>query len=321
MGKPHQQQGVALLIVLLIISIMVILASKMTLTGRMDIARLSDVKAQSDNWQRLLSGEQLALSVLRYSMQDSTQLDLNQKWAQKVTLPISGGSIRGQIMDASRCFNLNALGQPDDASSRSMVQTLFARLLMIEKVPAQKAQMIAAATRDWIDADSNVIAGGGEDNAYQEVGYKTANTMLVDVSQWREVRGVNAKIYQRVSPLLCALPTQRLRIDINTLQSAQAPLLEMLFYGYLTKENALKVIAHRPQKGFQTVEQLFIMPELAKAKMMRGVDSVLALTSYYFIAKMQARSEDGKQEVLYSFIERQGSDKFNVRRRMLGDWH
>lgn len=321
MIKHHQQRGVALLIVLLIITIMVVLASKMALTGRMDIARISDVKVQSDNWQRLLSAEQLALSALRYSMQDSTRLSLNQKWAQKVTLPIDGGSISGQIADASRCFNLNALGQPDDSSNQSMVQTLFYRLLMVEKVPAQKAKMIAAATRDWIDSDSSALAGGGEDDVYQDDGYKTANTMLVDVSQWREVRGVDEQIYQRISPLLCALPTQRLRIDINTLESAQAPLLEMLFYGYLTKDKALKVIARRPKSGFQTVDQIFTFPELAKVKIINGVHSVLAVTSYYFVAKMQARSDDGTQRVLYSFIERQGSDKFKVRRRMLGDWH
>ncbi|CAG9298377.1 type II secretion system minor pseudopilin GspK [Celerinatantimonas diazotrophica] len=321
MIKHHRQQGVALLIVLLIITIMVVLASKMALTGRMDIARLNDVKTQSDNWQRLLSAEQLALSVLRDSMRDSTRLSLNQKWAKQVTLPVDGGSIRGQIVDASRCFNLNALGQPNDASGQSMVQTLFYRLLVIEKVPAQKAQMIAAATRDWVDSHSHALAGGGEDEVYQDAGYKAPNTMLVDVSQWREVRGVDEQIYRRLSPLLCALPTQRLRIDINTLQSAQAPLLEMLFYGYLTREKALKVIAQRPSRGFQTVDQIFTLPELAKVKLMHGVHSVLAVTSYYFVAKMQARSDDGTQQVLYSFIERQGSDKFNVRRRMLGDWH
>ncbi|MFM2485424.1 type II secretion system minor pseudopilin GspK [Celerinatantimonas yamalensis] len=316
-----RQQGVALLMVLLIITMMVILASRMSLQMGLDIQQVSEVKAQSDNWQRLLSGEQLALAVLQDVMKQHQTLNLSQEWARSITLPISGGQIHGRIVDSSRCFNLNSLRQPDDANHQSMVQTLLYRLLLVEQVSASEARAIAAATRDWVDADKTPLSYGGEDSSYQKAGFRPANQMMVSVSQWREVKGVSAAIYRRVSPLLCALPSERLRIDINTLEKSQVALLQMLFYGNLNQAQALRVLARRPSKGYSSVSTIMSYPELAHLKTDTGIIKVMALTSRYFMVKMTARSQDGSESQLSSLVVRQGTDKFQVTRRILGDWH
>ncbi|MFM2480594.1 type II secretion system minor pseudopilin GspK [Celerinatantimonas sp. YJH-8] len=320
-NRRARQQGVALLVVMLIIVMMILITSRLSNRLSVDIERVSQVQAQSDNWQRLLSGEALAVGVLRYDMERSTELSLAQDWAsQHIQLPVSGGMLRGQIVDQRTCFNLNALAQPNNRGAQSMVQMLFTRLLMIQGVSSSQARDIAAATRDWVDSDQDTISYGAEDRAYHDAHYRTSDAPLVSKSQWREVQGVSAEIYRNVSPLLCVLPSERLLIDINTIQEAQAPLLEMLFYGYVNHHAALAVIRRRPHQGYQRVLQMMASPELAKVRLEQGVLRTMTTTSRYFLVKLQAQTEDGQVSSLNSLVVRRGVSNMHVVRRTLGDW-
>lgn len=319
--KPQRQKGIALLVVMLIIVLMIMVAGHLSTRLGTDISRVSEVQDQADNWQRLLSGEALAVAVLRYDLERSTQLSLSQHWASRdINLPISGGMISGKIIDKGTCFNLNALGQPNDRSGQSMVQILFRQLLLVQGVPSGQARRIAAATRDWIDENQSPTNYGGEDRLYQKQGYQTDNSPMVSKSQWRSVRGVTAEIYERVSPLLCALPTQRLAIDINTIDESDAPLLEMLFYGQLDHNAAVNIIRRRPRQGYQRVLQLVASPELSKVRLDRGILRTMTTTSRYFEAQLEARSADGVVSSLHSLITRRGISNMHVIRRELGDW-
>lgn len=321
-SKYKSQSGIALLMVLLIIVMMVLLTTRLSSQLGLDISRVSDVQAQSNNWQRLLSGEALGVAVLHKDLKKSQRLSLKQDWAKSdINLPVDGGQIKGRIVDMESCFNLNAMHQPTNSNNGSMVETLFLRLLLVEKIPFSQARAIAAATKDWIDSGQHTSQYGAEDNAYRKAGYRTADSYLVSVSQWREVRGVTAKIYKKVSPLLCAIPSERLSIDINTLTSDKAPLLQMLFYGYLDPKGALKIIQRRPQDGFHQVLQILSNPELASARLDKGVIRVMTLTSRYFQIELHASSPQGLQSSLYSLVYRKSVASLEVVRRTLGDWY
>lgn len=321
MVNSRRQRGVALLIVLLILTMMILIASRMTLHDRSDIAQTQQVLGQSDNWQHLLSGEQLALAVLRHALRGDSRLNLSQRWHQPVTLPINSGLLHGQIEDASTCFNLNALRRGDNVSSQQVVQQLLTRLLQVESVPDSQARAIAAATRDWIDEGQQMSPWGAEDAAYQKQGYRPANSLLADVSQWREVRGVTPTIYQRVSPLLCALPSIHLRININFLQPKHAPLLEMFFDRKVQRSRILRILAHRPKMGYQHVMELFADPLWTGVKPVAGIKKMLTLNSRYFRAKLKVKSASDVRSELDSLVVRQRHNQLAVVHRELGDWH
>ncbi|WP_164158391.1 type II secretion system minor pseudopilin, partial [Sandarakinorhabdus rubra] len=150
-----------------------------------------------------------------------------------ITLATPAGSASVALAPGGNCFNLNsvAIGPPGRTVTRALGVEQLARLLGLLDVPSDEARRIAAATADWIDIDNQPGPGGAEDPAYARAAtpYRTAGTLLADVSEWRAVAGVTPAIYARARPHLCALPeTELSRPNINSLTPPEAPLLAAL---------------------------------------------------------------------------------------------
>jgi general secretion pathway protein K len=112
---------------------------------------------------------------------------------------------------------------------------------------------VAAGTSDWIDTDSDQQAGGAEDARYtgQRPAYRTAGTLMADPSELRAVIGMTPRVYDQLRPWVCALPVAAAsRLNINTLQPEQAPLLAMLATDTLTVEAARQMLLRRPVQGW-----------------------------------------------------------------------
>ena len=60
--------------------------------------------------------------------------------------------------------------------------------------------------------------------------------------------------YGKVSKVLCALPDTASKVDVNTLTEEQAPLLAALFIGSLSEDEAARLIASRPEEGWESME-------------------------------------------------------------------
>jgi general secretion pathway protein K len=165
--------------------------------------------------------------------------------------PVDEGVIMGDVRDGQACFDLNAIngGSATAESNLPYNANVFKHLLMAVNVDEFDASQITDALRDWVDTDDELVSSlGAEDSWYQslKVPYLAANGPLVDVSELRLVRGISASIYRRLQPLVCALPptaqgaTVELKVNINTLREAQAPLLSALFLGQMSKEPGLR---------------------------------------------------------------------------------
>ena len=72
------------------------------------------------------------------------------------------------------------------------------------------------------------------------------------------MRGVDAALYRRLLPLVCALPNADLMVNINTLTPEQAPLLAALFLDSLSVEQAQSVLAARPREGWNRISYNFV---------------------------------------------------------------
>jgi general secretion pathway protein K len=258
--KPSER-GAALLTVLLLVAVIAVLAG--TALERLRLATRLGGNAVALDQARAYSFATETLAVVRVS-------DLLRKSPDKVTLqggwsgtpyplPIPNGTATATVVDGGNCFNLNSLVTETPARSGQYFaytpsQLQFARLIRLVDPSAGSPDAIAAAAADWIDSDDAPLTGGAEDKDYRGGAqpYRTANTLMVDPSELRAVRGVTRSDYEKLRPWLCTLPVAApAKINVNTLLPEQAPLIAMLRIG-LSPEAVRQVLLQRPAAGFAT---------------------------------------------------------------------
>lgn len=321
----QKQRGMALLVVLLLLAVMVTLASNMTQRYRMEWLRTDQQQLQMQNYWYLLGTETLISKALNQDFKDDPDKNsLAQYWATEgQVFPVENATLQGVVRDAQACFNLNSLSG-SDAESPSASSTyranVFYHLLLNLKVDDYRAQQITAALQDWLDSDTNVRQFGAEDSDYESLTppYLPANGLMQDVSELRAVKGVDAKLYRQLLPLICVIPVKTLSIDINTLRPVQAPLLAALFIDTLNVDDARTLLEQRPREGWDSVAQFMELGALSNtAAAGNQVSSALAVKSFYFLATLQA-DNDGTKTRLISLFQRQSNNQVTVIRRHFG---
>ena len=118
----RKQQGVALIIALILVALATILATKLSFDGWLERRRTLGVLASEQALHFGLGAEALAADVLGQAPSGTQQVTLNQPWAQPTQpLPLTNpedpegepiGSLQGAIEDMQGRFNLNNLAHP-----------------------------------------------------------------------------------------------------------------------------------------------------------------------------------------------------------------
>ncbi len=75
---------------------------------------------------------------------------------------------------------------------------------------------------------------------------------MLGTDELRAVRGVSAKLYARLAPYVCALPNDKLVVNVNTIRPEQSALLVALYLDKVGLDDAKRVLTSRPQKGGRT---------------------------------------------------------------------
>lgn len=156
---------------------------------------------------------------------------------------------------------------------------------------------------------------GREDSEYlaRSVPFYAANQPLADISEMRVVQGMDAGLYQKLKPLVCALPMTRQQININTLDVTQSVILEALFDPWLSPVQGRALLQQRPAKGWEDVDQFLAQPLLADVdeRTKKQLKTVLSVDSNYF----WLRSDITVNEIeltMNSLIVRMGPQHFSV---------
>lgn len=253
-----QERGAALLTILLLVAVMAVIAA--TALDRLTLAtRIVGSAASTDQARAfVMAAEQIALRRITGMLGQGTggNRAINAALGRPIALPLPSGQAVVRLNDAENCFNLNALvaeTSPNVLSQRPQVRAQFAELMKLAGVDENRTGAIVGATGDWIDSDSIEGPLGAEDAVYRAMSpsYLPANRRMVDISEWRTVRGVTPDIYARMKPWLCILPTSALpTINVNSLAPEQAPLVAMLLPGQLPLARVRAVLAGRPAGGY-----------------------------------------------------------------------
>ena len=286
------ERGAALITVLMIVAIVVVIAVNMTGRLQLQLQRQQNLQQQQQAFWYAMGAEHFARVLLSRSLSGEQTVHLGQDWAQSgASFPVTDGNIAGEITDLQACFNLNALQQAGQrgASGRiepTAAQRSFQRLLELAATElSMPAEYLAARVHDWLDEDSLLsTAGSAEEDDYASLPfpYYSANSLMVSVSELRQILDITPADMQLLLPYICVIPeNNQLQLNINTLTEQTAVLLAMLV-PELTEADAADMIADRPEEGFSSVDELLALPQLAGVEVADDVKALLTIKSSYF---------------------------------------
>ncbi|MCE0493860.1 type II secretion system minor pseudopilin GspK [Vibrio salinus] len=322
----RKQQGVALIIVMLILALMVSLAA--TMSGRLfaQFKRATHQIGYQQAFWYALSAESLAKAAIEESIKDDDTVNMGQPWAiGKRQYPVEGGIITGEISDKQACFNLNALNSVD-ATAGSSAEPFLVQVLqhLIESTKVDSYQSEVAAESVWEYVDNNFVVNsnyGVEDRYYESMSpsYVAPNGLLADASEIRAVQDVQGKSMNSLMNLVCALPTQDWRLNVNTLSLEQWPLLSALFYPYLSESVAKSVIQERPHNGWNSVESFVAANGIAgiNSTVLSNARGYLSVDSAFFELDAEVEVNQSRMRVR-SLIYSGNKKNVQVVRRRLG---
>ena len=246
-GSNKRQQGVAIIIVILIVALATTLAAY--------------VSAQQGLWQRQVEAEfdraqarrlniagiNWARAVLADDARNSATDHEGEIWALRLpAMPAEGGEVIGFIEDRQGLFNLNNLVR-DGSSSPAYVGQLQ-HLLGSLGLPGDLAWSLA----DWMDGDSTAQPNGGAEDAYYlglAEPYRCANRALTELGELAQVKGFDARTIERLRPYVSVLPGET-KINVNF---APAEVLAAVIEN-LTLSDARQLVQQRHGNPFRNIE-------------------------------------------------------------------
>ena len=311
-----RQRGVALLTVLLLVAVMTLLVTGILDDIRFGLRRAGNAQAIAQAQWYALGTEAVARRKIRELTRRSPGLTaLDGDWNGR-TLPFpiedgEGGMVSVRVFDAATCFNLNSVveGATEQWQRRELGVRQYLALLEASGFDEQHARGLADALVDWIDTDAVRSPLGAEDGSYalRRPAYRTAGTLLAEVSELRAIDGYSPATYARLRPHVCALPTAELSpVNVNTLTADDAPLLAMLTLGALDTAQARRIIAARPAGGWRDHAAFWSQPALAAASVPNPVLEQTGLRTRYF--GLHAQVEYGDAQAVLSELFEHGDD-------------
>jgi general secretion pathway protein K len=286
------ERGAALITVLMIVAIVVVIAVNMTGRLQLQLQRQQNLQQQQQAFWYAMGAENFARVLLSRSLSGQQTVNLEQDWAQSgASFVVTDGNIAGEITDLQACFNLNALQQAGQRGSSGRIEPTaaqrgFNRLLELAVADlSMPAEYLVARVHDWLDDDSLLsTAGSAEEDDYAalQFPYYSANSLMVSVSELRQVLDITPADMQQLLPYVCVIPeNNQLLLNINTLTEQTSVLLAALV-PELTEADAADMLADRPEGGFSSVDELLALPQLAGIEVADDVKALLTVKSGYF---------------------------------------
>jgi len=214
----RQRSGIALIIVLLVLSVLVVLAGHFAASMKVETQLARNASFDDDLFWVGWAGLEGAKYELAADLQGpSGQIDsLNEIWAggpgsdtnvvslfqdHRLDFEEPGKYATWKIIDAERKFNINIAGQP----------ILQQAMTLIGVDPASHSAVMDAIA-DWIDTDKDAKTSGAEDEFYLSgqgplgVPHFAKNGPIDDITELLMINGVTRGIYEGSGGIDTAAP-------------------------------------------------------------------------------------------------------------------
>ncbi|OYT89553.1 MAG: general secretion pathway protein GspK [Burkholderiales bacterium PBB6] len=309
------QQGAALLMAMLIVTLVATLAAGMVWQQWRAIEVEGAERARTQSTWLLTGALDWARLILREDARDGGPDGLTEPWAtglEEIRLSTFLAAdkdntsdtgldafLSGQITDAQSRYNLRNLVEDDDEAVKAELK-IITRLCEVLSLPSGVAQRLAEGMRGASEAEDKL-----DDKEAVATG---APLRPVRVEQLRWL-GLDADTVQRLTPFVTILP-QRTRVNLNT---ASVEVMMATIDG-LDRASAQRLTQQRLQlrKGFENLAAIkALLPEKVVLE-----ERHVAINSSHFEVTGQLRYEDSiLREV--SLVQRRGQDVTVLRRDRL----
>ncbi|MDF1584264.1 MAG: type II secretion system protein GspK [Methyloprofundus sp.] len=205
--KSHK--GLALIVVLWVITLLTIMASSFALTIQRESAIISGIKEKA-------MAQALAEAGINYAALMLLSTDPERNWKSNNSLyelNYIGRKIRILIADESGKININY-------ADKQQLQQLF-DFIQVEQAIADS---VSDAIIDWRDQDDLMADNGAEKQQYIDAGFKylPRNDLFNSVEELQMVMGMTPEIYQQLESMI-SVYTQK--AEINPVTASRAVLL------------------------------------------------------------------------------------------------
>jgi len=237
--KYCRQQGVAIIMVLLIVAMATSLAAYMALQQNLWQRQVESQFERGQARQLGIAGIDWARAVLAEDARGNNIDYEKEIWNLRLpAIPVENGEVIGAIEDRQGLFNLNNV-------VNNVAQ--FQRLLAVLGLSAD----LAPALVDWIDADNVVQAGGAEDAYYLAMprSYRAANRGLVELGELTKVRGFDSRTIESLRAFVSVLPATGTPVNVNF---APAEVLVAVIQG-LSLSDARLLVQQRKTQPFKDI--------------------------------------------------------------------
>jgi general secretion pathway protein K len=290
-----KQQGVALIIVMLIVAIVSVLATEMGSRLQLQVKRASNIKENNQAYWYAMGAEQYVRKSIKQLMDENGQvIHLQQPWNQEFIYPIDGGGIQAQLIDMQSCFNLNALRE-SDTSKLTARKDAFKRLLqhVDADIPTYNMEILSDSLVDWLDENNSTFGLGAEDSEYEsrQFPYIAANNYMVHKSELRLINGVEAPWLRELLKLVCVLPNHNLfKINVNTVSEENAAVISAATG--LNLSDAKYLLSNRGSEGFKTTDQFLNQPSIKALPLSAEQKDWFDVTTTHFILHTKSKYND-----------------------------
>lgn len=290
MRKICQQQGVAVIMVLLIVAISTALAAYMAMQQSLWQRQVESQFERAQARQLGAAGLDWARAILAEDARGGTVDHAKEIWTLRLpAMPVEGGEVIGAIEDRQGLLNLNNL--PSNVAQ-------FKRLLALLGLPAD----LAPALADWMDGDSEQQAGGAEDGYYQALAqpYRTSNRALVELGELVRVKGFDSRTIESLRAFVSVLPASRTPVNVNF---APAEVLVAVIEG-LTLPDARLLVQQRQGQPFKDIADF--RQRLPRRGGITVVESDISVKSDFFW--VTGRASVGKAQVVTQALMQRASN-------------
>ncbi|NOQ64655.1 MAG: general secretion pathway protein GspK [Methyloprofundus sp.] len=182
-------KGLALIVVLWVITLLTIMASSFSLTIQRESAITSGLKERAE-------AEALAEAGIHYAALMLFSSDEELRWkafGSLYEIEFAGKKIRVQIADESGKLNINL-------ATKDQLQQLISSVILDEAL----TDNLSDAIMDWRDANELRLLNGAEQQQYQDEGldYEPRNAEFQSIEELQMVLGMTTQIYQKLEGML-----------------------------------------------------------------------------------------------------------------------
>ena len=249
-----------LLIVLLLSSVAVLFGNKYLLS----LKRAQYLEFQTVSLNSFRNIESLSQKIIEDEFRfNSKKLSKNNPIINnEIFLNINDAQIRGKIVDASNCFNINSIVYKENNNYLENTKSAeaFRRIMILYDIENNVIEEMIDQIIDWIDKDSNPRTYGLEDYYYSGPLHSpreySAMRLFVSVDELKSIPAVKEVNWNIFEKNFCSVPAKEdLSININTLLNEDKYLISA-FFPNMDLNDAEYLIDSIPVQGFENIDNL-----------------------------------------------------------------